>query len=92
MAKTETQTIFVSVENRSGGPLRLDTPAGATIPEEFQNLYLGDPLDRGRKTDDGTPLPTPEVTMPLEVWDAYENAYPAFIQGMIESGDLIVRA
>jgi hypothetical protein len=89
MAKSEIRN--VSVENRSAGPLAFQTPSGVEIPEEFQNLSFGDPVDRGRKSEDGGPLPQPEITMPAPVWLAYEEEYPEVIQDMIESQDLVVR-
>ena len=81
----------VSIENRSGGPLQIELPADAKVPEEFRVLYLGDPVDRSRKADDGLPLPQPEIEVPADVWERFEEVHPAFLQGLVERGELVIR-
>ncbi len=89
MAKTEAIEPTISVENKSRGPLDFD-PGDPELAPEWRVLSFGDPIDRGRRTDDGILLPQPEVTMPVSVWEWYSLTFPA-IPAMIKSGDLIAR-
>lgn len=81
---------LVRVENRGPGAFQIELTE-EDAPEGWGALYLGDPADRGRKTDKGEDLPQPEVQVPEDVWAAYMARHGGALQGMIERGSLVVR-
>ena len=81
----------VAIENRSRGPLSIELPKSVTVPDKYRTLEFGDPSDRGRKDDGGELLPQPEIEVPADVWEKYETAHSLFLQGLVDSGDLVIR-
>lgn len=82
---------MIAVENRSKGPLTLELADAKRVPEGYKVLEFGDPLDRGRKTDKGEPLPQPELTIPASVWNVYEETHGEAIQALVEKDHLVIR-
>jgi hypothetical protein len=62
---------------------------------KYEKLDFGDPADAGRVGElNGKEIeaPQPELTLPLIVWEAYEDQYENFINGLLDTKELRVRA